>query len=425
MRIRSLHLRNFRGIAALDLPYPSGVQSVVLVGVNGSGKTAILDATAILLSRLEAQIRSAKGRGRHFSGEDIQLGSSSTKNALAIDWNGSSASWTGSRVNGKPLSLFESPLPSLPGLELGVTPLASKIRQHLEADEDYNIPLMVYYPVNRAVLDIPLRIRKKHQFDQATAYSQALEGGSASFRIFFEWFRQREDLENERLRDDSTFRDRQLEAVRTAVNALIPGFEQLRVRRQSPVRMTVRKEGQEITIQQLSDGEKCLLAMTGDLARRLAIANPSLDEPLQGTGIVLIDEIELHLHPVWQRAVIPALERTFPNCQFLISTHSAAVLGHVQPEAVVLLDRGTDGVVAHQLTTLGQDANRILEEVFGVPARPQEFEDRLHELFRLIDEGDLATARHLAASLEEDLGADEPELTKASAFIRRKEILGK
>jgi predicted ATP-binding protein involved in virulence len=86
----------------------------------------------------------------------------------------------------------------------------------------------------------------------------------------------------------------------------------------------------------LSDGEKCLLAMVGDLARRLAIANPDYPDALQGEAIVLIDEIELHLHPSWQRNIIPALKRTFPKCQFIITTHSPQVLSYIQPKNIYL-----------------------------------------------------------------------------------------
>jgi predicted ATP-binding protein involved in virulence len=106
--------------------------------------------------------------------------------------------------------------------------------------------------------------------------------------------------------------------------------------------MTITKQGQELIINQLSDGEKCLLAMVGDLARRLAIANPSLPDPLQGSGVVLIDEIELHLHPKWQREIIPALTRTFPNCQFIVTTHSPQVISQVKPEGIYILERTDD-----------------------------------------------------------------------------------
>lgn len=425
MRIQSLRLRDFRGFGEIRLDFPE-TGSTVLVGVNGSGKTSLLDAAVILLSRLEAQIRSAKGRGRQLSIDDIRIGAQSTDAELVIALNGQRIGWDATRVR-KTSHLGQFTLAALKSKsanDLTVRELAGELRSRLESDEESSIPLMVFYPVNRAVLDIPLRIRKKHQFDQAAAYEGALSGGSANFRTFFEWFREREDIENERRIDDPNHRDRLLEAVRGAVEALIPGFRELRVRRK-PLRMTVLKDSQEIAVQQLSDGEKCLLALTGDLARRLAIANPGLENPLLGVGIVLIDEIELHLHPNWQRRVIPALEQTFPKCQLITTTHSPAVLGHVQPDSVVLLERQGERILPRQLTTLGQDANRLLEEVFDVPARPVEFETRLRELFAEIDDGDLAAARSTVEELRATLGVDEPELIKAEAYIRRKEILGR
>lgn len=118
--------------------------------------------------------------------------------------------------------------------------------------------------------------------------------------------------------------------------------------------MEIEKDGQLLTVNQLSDGEKCLIAMVSDLARRMAIANPTGD-PLQGEGIILIDEIDLHLHPKWQRMIVPKLLEVFPNCQFIISTHSPHVLTHIQPENIFLL-RWVDGnikkMVKHALMAL-------------------------------------------------------------------------
>lgn len=121
--------------------------------------------------------------------------------------------------------------------------------------------------------------------------------------------------------DGFVFPDPHLEAVREALRQFLPEFDNLTVRR-NPLRMEVEKNGERLTVNQLSDGEKCLIALIGDLARRLAIANPVLRNPLDGEGVVLIDEIDLHLHPKWQRLVVPKLRTVFPNCQFVISTHS-------------------------------------------------------------------------------------------------------
>lgn len=71
------------------------------------------------------------------------------------------------------------------------------------------------------------------------------------------------------------------------------------------------------------------MALLGDLARRIAIANPYRENPMEGEGIVLIDEIELHMHPSWQRRILGVLKQLFPNVQFIITTHSPQVLGSV------------------------------------------------------------------------------------------------
>lgn len=260
---------------------------------------------------------------------------------------------------------------------------------------------------------------------QIDAYKQALTGGRIDFKSLFEWFRNREDLENELRRNETDYRDRQLQAVRQAISSLIPDFSDLRVRR-SPLRMTVTKQGQELIVNQLSDGEKCLLAMVGDLARRLAIANPSLNDPLQGSGVVLIDEIELHLHPKWQREIIRGLTRTFPNCQFIVTTHSPQVISHVKPNSIYLLEQTPNGIIAKRPeSSFGRDSNRILEDLMSVPERPQQIKDSLLELFRLIDEGNINGARELRKHLATEIGADEPEFVKADVLIRRKEILNR
>lgn len=114
----------------------------------------------------------------------------------------------------------------------------------------------------------------------------------------------------------------------------------LRIIKVKPYSMKVYKGAETLDILQLSDGEKCTLALFGDLARRLAIANPAMQDPLEGQGVVLIDEIELHMHVSWQRKIINVLKRTFPNIQFVITTHSPQVLGEVTADYnVFMLER--------------------------------------------------------------------------------------
>ncbi|MEH2226657.1 AAA family ATPase [Nostoc sp.] len=463
MKVKRLKMQSFRGIGDLTLDFHES-EPTVLIGINGVGKSSILDCLAILLTQLTGQIQDSLESLRFFITQDVTNGRDKTYNEINVFIELQELTWSmteykGVKNNdGKYIDLqahiksisdlqkeIQEKLKNYKGIETILmqsenmhTEIATAIRSGLREDlktaienlnnqlatiPDANVPLAVYYPVNRAVIDMPLEISEAYSFKQVDAYEQALTGGRIDFKTFFEWFRNREDLENERRRDNPDYRDKQLEAVRQAISSLIPEFLNLRVER-SPLRMTVRKKGEELIVNQLSDGEKCLLAMVGDLARRLAIANPSLPDPLQGNGVVLIDEIELHLHPKWQREIIPALTRTFPNCQFIVTTHSPQVISQVKPEGIFILEKTDEGVVAKRPeSSFGRDSNRILEDLMGVPARPQEIKDRLHELFRLIDEGNLDGARQLSQEIADIIGQDEPELVKASVSIRRKEIL--
>lgn len=281
-----------------------------------------------------------------------------------------------------------------------------------------SLPLLVYYPSQRTIYEIPLESDEKHEFNQLSAYDRTITK-KVDFTDFFIWYRNQEDLENEtRLDSDPSYADRNLKAIRVALLALIPEFSYLRVRR-SPLRMTVTKvvdrEAQELIINQLSDGEKSLLAMVGDLARRLAIANPNLENPLDGSGIVLIDEIELHLHPQWQRRIIPALTKIFPNLQFIITTHSPQVLSNVQRENVFILEDFK--LVEKTPYTYGRDSNSILFELMGVEERIPEIKQELDACFDLIDRDEIEKAKEKLQELSNKLGQYDPEIVRANTLI--------
>ncbi len=214
---------------------------------------------------------------------------------------------------------------------------------------------------------------------------------------------------------------RELGFVCKAIESFVPEYTDLRVTRKPKPRMLVEKAGQTFSMDQLSDGEKCLIAMIGDIARRLAIANPTLDNPLDGEGIVLIDEIDLHLHPTWQRMVAPRLVETFPGLQFIISTHSPQVLSHVKDKSVFLLSQAEEGIVHRSPTeAYGQTYERILEDVFVVDARPDEIQEELDELFDLIQTSQIPQARDKLEDLRRRIGID-PELVRAEFLLHRKE----
>ena len=425
MKINTLSIWNYRGVKSLSMSLNETMN--VFLGDNGSGKSTILDAMAIMLSWVVSRVKHSSASGRPITETDIANGTSRSGITLNCVDDSQAVLWSlvkhrrgyGGYDEKSDLSSLNS--------------YAKRLQAMTAAKEEkLNLPLFVYYPVNRAVLDIPLRIRERHRFTLFAAYDEALTSG-ANFRTFFEWFREREDLENENRKyvndlfkpDDFQFPDPQLEAVRMAIEQFLPEFKNLTVRR-NPLRMEIEKNEKRLTVNQLSDGEQCLMALVGDLARRLAIANPVREKPLEGKGIVMVDEIDLHLHPKWQRMIVPKLSRVFPNLQFIISTHSPHVVTHVRPEHLFLLAPSDEGVVSnHPIESYGKNVDRVLEDLMGLETtRPDEVNRKLVDLFETISDGDLDRAVRQVEELRGLIG-DDPELAKASVLIKRKEIIGK
>lgn len=217
---------------------------------------------------------------------------------------------------------------------------------------------------------------------------------------------------------------RELNFVARTIEDFVPGYANLRVKRIPRPHMLVDKNGETISLDQLSDGEKNLLALVGDIARRLCIANANSKNPLKGQGIILIDEIDLHLHPGWQRLMIPQLTKSFPNCQFIITTHSPQVISHTKPENIFLLKNEKTFSFAKAMESYGKNTDRILEDLLGVDARPGKEKQSLRDLFALIQDGRLDSAKQKLNDLLELIGED-PEITRAQTLIKRKEIIGK
>ncbi|MCT4616416.1 MAG: AAA family ATPase [Marinifilaceae bacterium] len=218
---------------------------------------------------------------------------------------------------------------------------------------------------------------------------------------------------------------REIQIVTKTIEKFIEGYSNLRIKRTPRPHMLVDKNDETFNLEQLSDGEKNLIALVGDIARRLSIANPNSEDPLKGDGVILIDEVDLHLHPSWQRIIIPKLTQIFSNCQFFISTHSPQVLSHVKPENIFLLSNEKNELsYTKPIESYGKNTDRILEDILGVDARPKKQKEDLSEIYTLIHNNDLEEAKNKIKKLEELIGEDS-ELVKARVLIKRKEIIGK
>ena len=196
----------------------------------------------------------------------------------------------------------------------------------------------------------------------------------------------------------------------------------------TPPRLMVEIEGpkgelQTFSIDQLSDGYRNLLAIVLDFARRQAqAAYPELVNPLEAHGILLIDEIELHLHPAWQQTILSRLHEVFPNTQLFVTTHSPQVLTTVESRNIFIVR--DHRIRAASTASYGAESKKLLERVLGVSSRPpaedNEFVRAINHLFHLIDQEKLADAQQKLDELMDEIGFDDPALIEAQTIIENR-----
>ena len=131
-------------------------------------------------------------------------------------------------------------------------------------------------------------------------------------------------------------------------------------------------------------------------------------------AVILIDEIDLHLHPQWQRKIVGDLTRTFPNCQFIATTHSPQVIGEVNHEQIQMIDGDDVFVPPH---SFGVDSSRVLEELMSTKPRNAGVEDKLTRIAKLIGEEKEAEARKAIDALAEEIGDSDPEIIRAKLLL--------
>ena len=427
MKIRELYLRNFRGFKDLKITFPNS-NLAVFIGINGVGKSSVLDAIAILLSQFVAKLSgtSAKRILSPHAEDDINIEANEVFIGIVASFEEEFFDLHVERERSK--NSFSNNFNKSEAF-------INYLHEQLQNDPNLNLPIFVYYQINRFISQNTSAFKdsvKTYDFPQFYALQDAFEEKSSSFDDFVAWFTSEENLENQIIsRENRNYINVSLQVVREAVRVFFSNlqtsyFSDLRVVRsrrdntfsyRSTVAssLEINKNGQPLKITRLSEGEKSLLIIVCDIAMRLAIANPSLEDARRGQGIVLIDEIDAHLHPQWQRAVIPALQEAFPNCQFITNTHSPQVISNVHRSDILILEDWQ--VIEETPYSYGRDTNSILYELMGVEERPREIRERLDECFHLIDRGETESAKAKLLELREQLGSNDPDIIRALTTI--------
>lgn len=424
MQINKIELKQFRGFEALELEFPNQ-GSAVLIGINGAGKSSILDAIAILLNKFVEKISGIRSSQLQLQLSDIRDGEAQSdlfiqttqpNNLKPLKW-----SVQRSFFKGRSRSDFAE-----------INTYVDSFKHELKKNDQINIPIFNYYKVDRNAPNnqSKTKSRKEVVVQQMEAYIDAM-GSALDYNTFINWFIEQNNIENQIIKEKQDFNavNPNLEQIRNAINTF---FQSVPDANYSKFRVGIKtsKAGQisaaqtiliqkgdlELEFKQLSDGERSILLLIADIAYRLTLANPSATNPLAGSGVVLIDEIEQHLHPAWQRAVVIGLESTFPNLQFIFSTHSPQVLSNIQRENIFILENFT--LLERTPHTYGRDANSILYDIFAVSKRPAHAQKEFDRLYALMEmPNGLENARRELNRMTEKYGPHDTEIVRARTHL--------
>ena len=442
MILRTLKLQHFRCFPSVELVLDKRLN--VFIGGNGAGKSALLDAIALSLAPVLSHLPDLSGPGLKRS--DIRLVGEDRQapfvrfSAAAEHGNGELREFRWDRINKRDNS--RDTRAALPKQSDGLKQLHDWLDDIVSKHEQlqpFTLPVFAHYGTNRSV-DVPHNkprsAKKRKSFERLDALVGALNS-DAGFRRAVAWFKMLEDQELRRkyIPDPSNNGEYPLLApVRMAIERMLPGIRNPRMDEEDTQRFVVdgvNSDGQTVKLflDQLSDGYQVMLGLVLDFALRLVRANPATadrPDPLAAQAIMIVDEVDLHLHPEWQQRVIPDLMRTFTGTQFIFTTHSPQVVSTVRKKFV----RRLVGFELCELPTetIGAESGRVLEEAFDVPVRAENLDEvKMLEAYILFAESPGVDPQELTNKRQEILEMitdDDPAIELTDMAIEQRRVLG-
>ncbi|MFN0216248.1 MAG: AAA family ATPase [Saprospiraceae bacterium] len=414
MKLHSIEINNFRCFEHLYLELHS--QLNVFVGLNGSGKTALLEALKVSLGGVFLGMNSGWTPISKISREDVfyskysknlepkppaEISTIGSLNERKIKWKRVLKSVSKyARTNNKESS----------EIKIAVEELAQKVKDN---KPNAFLPLIAYFTTDR------LCHCKTLEFDGT--YGSRFRGYDLCMEAMYsfemgEWYKTQELARLQAIRHKEESVLPELDVVQKAIAHFVPGVVDVYFDFTRETVCLKFEDGKHQPIETLSDGFKNLIVLVSDLTIRCLMLNPELGlKANEAQGVVLIDEVDLHLHPTWQRQVIPKLLKSFPNVQFFITTHSPQVLSQLPKECVFLLK--DNQIESGEVFTEGRDTNSILKDVFKVPELEEKDEKEINKIYVLIEEGEKEQAEKMLINLLPKRGEGDREVQRIMSYL--------
>jgi len=437
VKLKNVNIKNYRCFKETDIDFDDHI--TLIVGKNGAGKTAILDAVAISISTFLLGIdggvsRSILKEDARYEFHDLN-GTVDPQHQFPVSIE-SKGDCCGKRDINWLRSLNSANSKTTTKDACKLTEIAIYVQnQIMTGDKTLVLPLLSYYGTGRlyAQKKGKRNMQSLTEFKRQVGYVDCMAAESNE-KLMLSWF-QKQTLKSLQEQQKTGVLATSL-LLKTVEKAICKSYEKISGASNASLVFDLdthklilefrSSDGsiQKFAMDEMSDGYKNTLSMIGDIAYRMAVLNPTLGERVleETPGIVLIDEVDLHLHPQWQQTILKDLHEVFPNIQFVVTSHAPAVINSVPREQIRILDNGEIYMPAAE--TYGRDANSILREVMKVSERPEDVKRKLDIFYTCMDEKDYNTAEEVLISIENIVGTTDPDIAAARTSLELEKLLG-
>ena len=415
MQINKIRLVNFRGMEDLTVEFSAGVN--VIIGDNGAGKSSLLNGICVALGGLFSDLYiQGVNASRQIQDEDIRMTSVLVGDTTENTEKHFPVTVKVDLILFNEQQRYEVAKENLLSHSIMRTPHLQNNMREAISNPARKLPLLNYQSAERKFVsktqsaDV-IKLRKP---ERKEGYKNAFSGTS-DFSEILDWCTQMDYTEyklKHEVREYRNFKSIISKFMRELMNLkTVPRVDYAAAIDQ--LMFYNGSNGEAVNI--LSAGYQNVLCMIMDIARRSVLLNPTMDEFEMLEGVVIIDEIDMHLHPKWQWKILDALKATFPKVQFIVATHSPMIISSAKDAKLIKMI--TPNEIEYLTSAYGYNISDVVELRQGSTELPQQAKELKKALENSIDSGNFEKAEQLVHEAIEIFGEKSSPAREMREFL--------